>query len=297
MNQVMHNFERSDISIEDSLNDVGFKLRSDQNVFFIANKERLKALFKEYNEKAANNTLHTLVREWVPDPTDDVAINNEKKNNQTYAYGLYGSKRPFVIKRWAKLIEKNGGDIPYCPICGLHLCEEMDHYVPRDIEKFPEYAAHLDNLIPLCHSCNHTKSNKFLGDNGERLYFNAYFDKLTDRNILVCDITLSPVDELPQIKVRINPELSETKVPDKYILSTIKDLKLMYRFNVRAKLLLRDEMDRLSASALRGQSWEVTQAVISDLAVPKDGNPDIVYPAVLRAIANSTDIASWYNSL
>ena len=290
----MHNFIKSDISIADSLTDVGSKLKSPKKEFFAKNKDRMEKLYINYNKKAKEDSLHTLESEWTLKTNDDKTTKDAIKKNREYAYGLYGSERPYVNKHWTTLTAKNGG-LLYCPICGLNECEEMDHYVPRDHDQFPEYSAHLDNLIPICHSCNHKKSNNFLSKNGERLYFNAYYDSLTHRNILIGKITLSPIDGLPQIEVNVNPLLSKEKTPDKYILSTIDDLGLMRRFNKWAKLLLKNEMTRITARV--GLSWEVMRDEMNKLSTPMDGNPDIVYPAVMGAIAQSTDMEAWYNKL
>ena len=121
------------------------------------------------------------------------------KTARRLANQLYGDDRPFVNAHWEYLTKANGGETIYCPICGMHECEEMDHFVPRDESQFPEYSAHLSNLIPLCHSCNHKKSDKFLDKNGKRIFFNAYFDILIDRTLLVCDISISDKDGMPQI--------------------------------------------------------------------------------------------------
>ena len=288
----MHNFVRSDISIEDLLNEVGSRLRGHQNDFFIANKDRLKVLFAEYNEKAANNALHTLVPEWKQDSRDDKATKNEKAKKKQCAYRLYGSKRRFVNELWEELTAKNGGDKLYCPICGLNYCKDMDHFVPRDVGLFPEYSAHTNNLIPLCHDCNLMKWNKFLDSDGERLYFNAYYDLLPQRNILVCDISLSPDNGDPQIVVNVDSELSETNVPDKYIRSTIKDLKLLDLFNAKAKEYLKKEMVWISKCV--GRSWEVIKDDMTKVAMELEGDHDMVYPAVLRAIANSAYMEEWF---
>ena len=291
----MHNFKKPQKSIADSLKEVGAGLKSPKKEFFAKNKDRLSILFADYNKKAANNTLHTLKTEWGINANDDEDAKNTKIENRKNANELYDSNRPFVNKHWEALKNSNNGEMPYCPICGLNECEEMDHYVPRDEDKFPEYSTHLDNLIPLCHSCNHKKSNKFIDKNGERLYFNAYYDKLEYRDILVASIELSDLDGLPQIVLSVNPKLSKTAAPDKYILSTIDDLNLMQRFNERAKLQLREEMTRLSVRA--GQSWDIIREEMNKMATPIDGDPDIVKPTVMRAIARSLDMEKWFNNL
>ncbi len=57
-----------------------------------------------------------------------------------------------------------------CPVCGQILetkhketgtlpYVELDHLLPKSI--YPQFALSLENLIPICHECNHAKSDKF----------------------------------------------------------------------------------------------------------------------------------------
>ena len=75
---------------------------------------------------------------------------------------------------WEALKAANGGKVLMCPICGLKECSEMDHYVPRSL--FHEFSSHISNLIPLCHDCNQGKHDFWLNDEGQRCFFNAFFD-------------------------------------------------------------------------------------------------------------------------
>lgn len=72
-----------------------------------------------------------------------------------------------------------------CAYCGIDSIDGMDHYVPKD--KFPEYSVHPYNLVPACEHCNGKKSDLFLQPNGDRYFFNPYFDvessKILDMNI------------------------------------------------------------------------------------------------------------------
>lgn len=279
----MHNFVKSTVGIDDNLRMVGKKLHSPKKEFFAANKDTLSSLYNNYDELAAKDELHTL-QPHFSDPKD-----------RNLAYELYGSERPFVNAHWENLTRINGGETLFCPICGLNECEEMDHFVPREVEIFPEYSAHLSNLIPLCHSCNHKKSAKFLNDYNERIYFNAFYDTLKERDIIQCSIVLSPLDGLPQIKAILNPSLYFENTPDKYILSTIQDLELLPRFQTKAKSILKKEVNRLKTRA--GQSWDLIKNEMLSQSTPMEGDPDIVYPAVLKAIGESEVMESWFNSL
>lgn len=279
----MHNFVKSTVAIDDNLREVGKKLHSPKKEFFAANKDILSSLYNNYDELAAKDELHTLQPHF------------SSKAERHLVYELYGSERPFVNAHWENLTRINGGETLFCPICGLNECEEMDHFVPREEEKYPEYSAHLSNLIPLCHSCNHKKSAKFLNDINDRIYFNAFYDILNDRELLCCSIELSTLDGLPQIRVLVNPSLYFENKPDKYILSTIQDLDLLPRFQTRAKSLFKKEINRLQSRV--GQSWDLIKNEMLTQSTPVAGDPDIVYPAVLKAIGESDIMEAWYNSL
>ena len=291
----MHNFIKPVNSVENNLNSVGKGLHSPKKEFFASEKATLISLYNNYDNLAGKDELHLLTKQWPLVSGEDKSVKKEKAEKRHLANQLYGDDRPFVNDHWEKLTENNGGETLYCPICGLHECEEMDHFVPRDESQFPEYSAHLSNLIPLCHSCNHKKLSKFLDDTGKRIYFNAFYDVLADRNIIVCEITVSLKDGMPQIKTKCNPTLSTTNCPDKYILSTISDLELLTRFDTRAKQWLRYEMNRLEQRI--GQNWNFIVAEMKPLSKPMDSNPDIVYPAVLEAIAKSSIMEKWFKSL
>lgn len=291
----MHNFKKPYKSVSDSLNDVGKGLHEPKKSFFTQNRATLESLYNNYDALAVKDELHTLTRNWKYTPGMSLAAKKSVDDSRGLANQLYGDDRPFVNEHWELLTQQNGGDTLYCPICGLHECEEMDHFVPRDVTQFPEYSTHISNLIPLCHSCNHKKSSKFLDASGRRIYFNAFYDILTTRDLLVCSISKNPTDGLPQISTTLNASLTKAKTPDVYILSTIADLGLMERFEAKARLCLKKEMTRLKGRA--GQDWDVIKAEMVSLSKPSSGDPDIVAPAVLRAISGSKLMEDWFKSL
>lgn len=291
----MHNFSKPNKKVEDAIVEVGKKLHSPKKEFFATHKDTLVKLFNAYDVLAAQDKLHTLSRQW----TYAAGMNDDEKqkvtDNRQRAHDLYGDDRPFVNAHWEYLTAQNGGETLYCPICGLHECEEMDHFVPRGIESFPEYAAHLSNLIPLCHSCNHKKLEQFLDEKGNRICFNAFYDILTARDLLECTIALNPDDGLPMIQTALSPALVSGHKPDDYIISTVKKLELMKRFNSRAKQVLKSEMARLTRRA--GQDWDVIKVEMQGLSKVAAGDPDVITPAVLGAIAKSKVMENWFKTL
>ena len=291
----MHNFLKPTVAAADALKEVKKYLHSPKKEFFVSHAAQLETLYDAYDTIASKDELHTLAPYWSIKSTDDDGAKQSKKNNRHLAYELYGSERPFVNAHWEAVSKENGNETLYCPICGLTECEEMDHFVPREENLYPEYSAHLSNLIPLCHSCNHKKSIKFLDKSGKRIYFNAFYDTLTRRDILECSIISSPIDGTPQITTMVNPSLNPTQKPDVYILSTIADLELLKRFQSRAKLLFKKEISRLATRA--GQDWGQIKAEFTSISLPVFGEPDVVYPAVMKAISKSTVMETWFKSL
>jgi hypothetical protein len=64
--------------------------------------------------------------------------------------------------------------LKYCPLCGITSIATHDHYMPATL--FPEFAVHPLNLVPCCFTCNSTKGDDWLDEEGNRLYVHAYSD-------------------------------------------------------------------------------------------------------------------------
>ena len=118
---------------------------------------------------------------------------------------------------------------------------------------------------------------------------------LTSRDLLECSIVLDPDDGLPKIQASLSPALVTGRKPDDYIISTVKKLELMPRFVSKAKLVLKNEMARLTKRA--GQDWEIIKSEMQGLSKVGDGDPDVVTPAVLGAIAKSKVMEEWFKAL
>ncbi len=279
----------------DALKEVKKYLHSPKKEFLAAHAAQLETLYDDYDNAASKDGFHLLKPFWNIQSTDDKATKDAKKDKRHLAYELYGSDRPFVNAHWEAVTKANGNETLYCPICGLKECEEMDHFVPREEGQYPEYSAHLSNLIPLCHTCNHDKSTKFLDGKKKRIFFNAFYDILNRRDIIEGVISISPLDGMPQIKMQVKSALSASQKPDMYILSTIDDLDLISLYRDRAKTLFKREIRRLQSRA--GQSWDDIKDELARESVPQAGDPDIVYPAVMKAIVDSPIIETWFNSL
>ena len=66
-------------------------------------------------------------------------------------------------------------------------------------------------------------------------------------------------------------------------------------FEAKAKQILKKEIARLERRA--GQNWQVIKVEMQGLSIIADGDPDVVTPAVLGAIARSKVMESWFKKL
>lgn len=171
----------------------------------------LKSLFKEYNRNLIPMNLQCLT------PHDGFTESQKRT-----VHNLYESGKKEFEQLWNELKKANGGSCLRCPICGVSFAKELDHYVPREL--FPEFSANPLNIIPLCHDCNHDKGAKWKDNKGYRLIFNAYFDKLSQKKLLKCEID-RVVNGLPLAKVStctiVNPNDADIRA-----LKTIEELHL-----------------------------------------------------------------------
>lgn len=232
----MNRLNLYDISIDDNFKAVKSRLHEDKRKFMEDNEVSLKSSWNDYKEKMRSNPcrLHELTQLWEYEDNDTASEKDRKQKCRDISYDLYGSDRPFVNKHMERLTAENGGDEIVCPICGIKLWDEVDHHIPRAL--FPEFSGLCYNLIPLCHDCNHEKSDLWLDDNGNRLIFNAYVDSECD-DFLVS--SLSIVNGLP----KINLSLANGIAP--IILTTMIELKLIRKYQREADKILRKEVRKL----------------------------------------------------
>ncbi len=69
---------------------------------------------------------------------------------------LYES-RPASVKALLSTMVQSlpAADVSFCGFCGLGEDAELDHYLPKS--KYPEFAFHFANLMPICGVCNKRK--------------------------------------------------------------------------------------------------------------------------------------------
>ena len=288
----MHNFVFFPKCTRLSLQDVKKGLHQPKRDFVVDNFTVLRQLFVKYNMFALSDKFHLLTPAKPNLPTDKSSEKANKKTWRDNAFSLYGN-RPYVNAHWENLKEKNGGRKLKCPICGVRDTSEMDHYVPRDVDMFPEYSCHLNNLIPLCHECNNAKSNKFL-KGGDRIFFNAYYDSLKGICPIECKIDISPIDGNPCIVVLFNPRIDVTSRPGNIIKSTFDEFEfLLPLLQEKASDYLRCEIKKLLKLSKIGRK-EVMKSYKSSTV---DECIDFVQLEVYNAIGLSAKMSHWVASL
>lgn len=152
----------------------GNKIPNPKYVSYHDNKNDLMAAYLEYD----NHTKPCKLEEITPMPLTPYQKGGLKE--------LYGRERPFLKDLWDEVAYENGEYI-MCPLCGQKVVTDLDHYIPR--AQMAEYSVHLLNLIPICHECNDDKKDQWLDQNGERIIFNAYFDRFNNmEQLLKCEL-------------------------------------------------------------------------------------------------------------
>lgn len=287
----MHNIEIYNVNAEDDVLESGKGLHGEKKAFFDSVKDKLKKAYIDYDDKAINGNLVSLSPLWILGQDD---------TNRNKAYNLYWSGRSLVKKHWENLERQNGGESILCPICGLTIAKEMDHYVPR--EKMPEFSVHRYNLIPLCHDCNHDKSAGWLDDNGHRCFFNAFFDKGLQDKLVECIISLSPKDNQPCIEIKINNSLDMTEEINNLVVSTIKRLNLLEKFKKEAQMCLRQRLQDIRGryEHIRNEKeakdfWEDEKENYKYCQT--NNKADFIYNSTCEAIYHSNDIEVWLETL
>lgn len=110
--------------------------------------------------------------------------------------------RTVAMKRLlARMIESvPEADVDLCPYCSLNQNPDLDHYLPKD--RYPEFALHGRNLIPICPQCNRKKKTTVKTKQGGRYFLHASFEPSIDQPILEASVDYSrPV---PAVTYRID---------------------------------------------------------------------------------------------
>jgi hypothetical protein len=142
-----------------------------------------------------------------------------------YILDLYDIKTVRLDGLRASIFESNPKK---CLYCGIDKASEIDHYLPKII--YPSFSINHLNLIPICTTCNKSKSNRIFdsGDNS-RLFLNMYFDKINNFELVRCNLIINDQNLLPCSQFIINNNLPENIL--KVAINHITKLSLISKFN------------------------------------------------------------------
>ncbi|MDV4180218.1 HNH endonuclease signature motif containing protein [Rhizobium brockwellii] len=111
-------------------------------------------------------------------------------------------------------------NVDRCPICGIMVAKELDHFLPRS--KYKPLAIYRRNLVPLCHDCNNIKSDR-AGDGDAANFVHAYFDSLPDRDLIRATAEIEGEALTVQFEVTDDEDVSPALIAKlKYQLTTLR---------------------------------------------------------------------------
>lgn len=210
-------------------------------------------------------------------------------------HDMYDSQPALIQQIRNNLMRVNGGGKLYkCPLCEVNYVYHLDHYIPR--EEMPEFSVHPLNLIYLCQDCNEKKGTKWLNAAGERIIFNAYFDILSGKNLLVCEVD-SIVNGMPLAVIKENTTIIHD-ANSKRELSTIKELEIdrLYELKVNEMLQILCNIAVSQTQMMKAEGRNIDEAWFFLLNSYQDAlgkSVDIISRITLQGMCNSPVLKGW----
>lgn len=164
-----------------------------------------------------------------------------------------------------------------CPLCGHGISRTLDHYLPKDVDLFPELSIHPANLIPACRDCNSLKSNDAPSSNDDQ-YIHPYFDDIESYIWLEAQTTYSS-----------NGYLTVTYAVSNGVVDAGMRSRIHFQFD---KLQLNRVYSIQSATEISGrqQQWQKTYQRAGILGIREEINNEMTS----RALENKN---SWQAAL
>lgn len=166
--------------------------------------------------------------------------------------GLYskqlvaGNERPFYDG-----VRRSAGRCPFCLFGEVY---EVDHFLPR--QAFPEFSVLPDNLVPICHPCNHKKRQK-VPEGGGAFFLHPYFDVLPAIHWLNASIEL--VADGPAIRYSVELDVDIYGSIANRLQYQFMQLQLSERFAVSAAAILSEIEDILLRHLQNASPAEVAE--------------------------------------
>lgn len=142
--------------------------RSDNRANLILSKRYLHYSFIVYDIYARKGLLHSI------------------EKNEYISHSSCGIKDKSVFEYFYKRFRDEGLTRPYymdikdgklCTYCVYKEAEQADYYLPQSI--YPSYSLILNNMIPICGTCNNIKRTQVPLD--EEWFFHPYFDFIEEQ--------------------------------------------------------------------------------------------------------------------
>lgn len=252
-------------------------------------KTRVESQIDRYDEAVATNpiTLETIQPLWATKCTE-----------RTTAHNMYESRPDLIQDIRNDLMQINGGGGKYkCPLCEVNDVYHLDHYIPR--EKMSEFSVHPSNLIYICRDCNEIKDTMWLDGAGKRIVFNAYYDRISGKELLLCLVD-TIVDGMPRAVIVETPSI-EHNDDSLRELSTLKSLGIDKMYERKVNDMLQSQcglaIEQVRLAMGNGQSideaWgELRQSYLNVLARPLE----VISRLTFKGMANSSVMRDWLES-
>ena len=252
-------------------------------------KTRIESQIDRYDAAVAANpiTLETIQPLWTT-----------KCSERTTAHNMYESGHDLIQEIRNDLMQINGGGGMYkCPLCEVNEVYHLDHYIPRD--KMPEFSVHPSNLIYLCKDCNEMKDTKWLDGAGERIVFNAYYDKISGKEILICKVN-TIVDGMPRAEIVENTSIQHNDESSRE-LSTLKSLGIDKMYERKVNDMLQSQcmltIVQVRLAMENGQSFDEAWSVLRQSYLNVLARPlDVISRLTYKGMSNSPVMRNWLES-
>lgn len=171
--------------------------------------------------------------------------------------------------------------IDQCPICGITVATELDHFLPRSV--FKPLSIHARNLIPICHICNHAKGETF--DEAGDGFVHVYYDILPDVDFLQASVTLD--NGALEVEFSVDPDAGLPEGINARLTTQMDALNLHARYAQEMNTYLLSHATGLHLSSRYGGQ----EAVRSFLRTQADYESVVLHrnhwrPVLLRALAD-----------
>jgi len=169
-------------SIDVHLTAVGRKKSSDSKRKLISIESNVRTDYTEYDLHFHENKLEN-----IPVKPFYQSFKSDLQSLYDYQNSTIKEVKGHIEKLQVRTIQNT------CQNCTINSANTLDHILPQG--DFPEYIVNPKNLFPCCSQCNSYK-NKYLENNGIKLFLNLYLDSLPEKQYLFVRFDFDENDEI-----------------------------------------------------------------------------------------------------